>query len=320
VSDNARPTQFTRKPIFLLANLVAIVAIVFWIRDNISLSAVVDQIKSLPMQGLCLSLLLSVAVLLVYGARLALLLSAAWLPALAIVTIGFGMNGVLPFRLGEVAKLAYARQFFRVATPRLIAATTAEKLMDLCALFLLGLLASQIVVAPYLNRGIAIAGLLVAALVLALIVAFLALARWERSGRETHNWINDAFATLREQKDKARITRLSVLTAMIWAITIASVFFMFNSVFAQFSLANALVLSLVLALAIAIPSTPAGIGVVEAAIVAYLQQTLQAEPNLALASALAFHFIVAMPQILATLIILLAFGFNRRVLHRPPSG
>lgn len=309
-----------RKALFLLVNLVAIVAIVFWIRDNVSLSAVVGQIKSLPLQGLCLSLLLSVSVLLVYAARLALLLSAGRLRALAIVTIGFGMNGVLPFRLGEVAKLAYARQLFGIATPRLIAATTAEKLMDLCALFLLGLLASQIVVAPYLNRGIAIAGLLVAALVLALVVAFLALARWERSGRETHNWINDAFATLREQKDKARITRLGVLTAMIWAITVASVFFMFNSVFAQFSLANALVLSLVLALAIAIPSTPAGIGVVEAAIVAYLQQTLQAEPNLALASALAFHFIVAMPQILATLIILLAFGFNRRVLHRPPSG
>lgn len=309
-----------RKALFLLVNLVAIVAIVFWIRDNVSLSAVVGQIKSLPLQGLCLSLLLSVSVLLVYAARLAVLLSAGRLRALAIVTIGFGMNGVLPFRLGEVAKLAYARQLFGIATPRLIAATTAEKLMDLCALFLLGLLASQIVVAPYLNRGIAIAGLLVAALVLALVVAFLALARWERSGRETHNWINDAFATLREQKDKARITRLGVLTAMIWAITVASVFFMFNSVFAQFSLANALVLSLVLALAIAIPSTPAGIGVVEAAIVAYLQQTLQAEPNLALASALAFHFIVAMPQILATLIILLAFGFNRRVLHRPPSG
>lgn len=320
MSEYARPMESRRKALFLLVNLVAIVAIVFWIRDNVSLSAVVGQIKSLPLQGLCLSLLLSVSVLLVYAARLAVLLSAGRLRALAIVTIGFGMNGVLPFRLGEVAKLAYARQLFGIATPRLIAATTAEKLMDLCALFLLGLLASQIVVAPYLNRGIAIAGLLVAALVLALVVAFLALARWERSGRETHNWINDAFATLREQKDKARITRLGVLTAMIWAITVASVFFMFNSVFAQFSLANALVLSLVLALAIAIPSTPAGIGVVEAAIVAYLQQTLQAEPNLALASALAFHFIVAMPQILATLIILLAFGFNRRVLHRPPSG
>ena len=303
--------QSTRKRLFLAVNLAVLAAIVFWAKDNISPSELIGQLKALPMEGLVVALALNIAVLGVYGARLALLLTAQRLPALAVVIIGFGMNGVLPFRLGELAKLAYARQLFGIAPPRLIVATAAEKLMDLCALLIIGLVASHLVVAPYLNRGIAVAGMLVGGIVLAVAVAFIMLARWERSGRKTHNWVTDAFDTLRAQKDKARIVRLASLTAVIWAITVASVYWMFSSVFPQLSLAEAGVLTLVLALAIAIPSAPAGLGVVEAAIVAYLHQALQAEPNQALASALAFHFIVVIPQVIATTTIL-AFAFFRR--------
>lgn len=292
--------EITRKRLFLAVNLAALAVILYWLREHISLAEVISQLKAIPLEGLLGALTLNVAVLGVYGARLALLVTARRLQALEVVIIGFGMNGVLPFRLGEVAKLAYARQFFGFATPRLVAATAAEKLMDLCALLFLGIIASQLVVAPYLNQGIAIAGVLVGGLVLAITAAFLALAHWERSGRQAHSWITGAFDTLREQKDTARIVRLALLTAIIWVTTVTSVYWMFGSVFPQFSVLDASVLTLVLALAVAIPSAPAGLGVVEAAIVAYLHQALQAEANQALASALAFHFIVVMPQVLAT--------------------
>lgn len=308
--------ETTRKRLFLAANLAALALILYWMREHISFEELLGQLKGIPPEGLLVALGLNIAVLGVYGVRLSLLLASRRLPALAVVIIGFGMNGVLPFRLGEVAKLAYARQLFGIATPRLIAATAAEKLMDLCALLLLGLVASQLVVAPYLNQGIAIAALLVGGLMMALALGFLALARWERSGRQAHSWIADAFDTLRAQKDKARIIQLASLTAVIWAITVASVHWMFSSVFPQFSLANACVLTLVLALAIAIPSAPAGLGVVEAAIVAYLSQALQAEPNQALASALAFHLIVVVPQVLTTAAILFGAFFRR---HRLKS-
>jgi uncharacterized membrane protein YbhN (UPF0104 family) len=302
----------THKRLFLAVNLAALVAILFWLRDNISPTEVIGQLRAIPLEGLLGALALNIAVLGVYGARLSLLLAARRLPALAVVIIGFGMNGVLPVRLGEIAKLAYARQLFGIATPRLIAATAAEKLLDLCALLVLGLIASQLVIAPYLDRGVAVVALLVAGLVLAMIVAFLALARWERSGRETHSWVVDAVDTLRAQKDKARIVQLASLTAVIWVITVASVYWMFNSVYPQFTPVNAGVLTLVLALAIAIPSAPAGLGVVEAAIVAYLHQALQADANQTLASALAFHFIVVIPQVLITAAILAILVFRRR--------
>lgn len=303
--------ESTRKGLFLAANLAILALIVYWTNENISFGELLEQARDLPPEGLVGALVLNLAVLGVYGLRLSLLLGTRRLPALATVIIGFGMNGVLPFRLGEVAKLGYARQLFGIATPRLIAATAAEKLMDLCALLLLGLAASQLVVAPFLDKHIAIAALLVGGLVTVLAVGLLALALWERSGRKAHNWITDIFDTLRAQKDKERFGQLALLTIVVWVITVASVGLMFSSVFPEFSIANACVLTLVLALAIAIPGGPAGLGFVEVAIVAYLHQALQAESNQALASALAFHVIVVVPQVLATAAIVIGTYLRR---------
>ena len=311
--------ESNRRWVFLAVNLAVLAIILYWLRENISPSGVIGQLKAIPQEGILIALALNLAAICVYGARLSLLLASRGLPATAIVIIGFGMNGVLPFRLGEVAKLAYARQLFGIATPRLIAATAAEKLMDLSALLLLGLVASQLFAAPYLNLGITVAGILVGGFVLVLAVAFWVLAYRERSGRKTHRWIREAFDTLRAQNHRTKLVQLGLLTAIIWIITVASVYGMFNAVFPQFSLSDASVLTLVLALAIAIPSAPAGLGVVEAAIVAYLYQALQAEPNQALASALAFHLIVVIPQVLAMAAILLGgFFFRRRLKDKPP--
>lgn len=292
-----------RMGVFLAINLAVFIAILFWLWENISLARLLDHFRSLPTTALLGSLALNAIVLGVYGFRLSLLLPARKPYALSIVIIGFGLNNILPFRLGEVAKLAYARQCYGIATSRVIAATATEKLMDLCALLLLGLAASQLVVAPYLDRSLIIAGMLVCILVAVFTIAYLGLALSERLGRKVHDWITEAFNTLRLQRSRPRIIQLTLLTAVVWAITVASVLWMFGSIFPQFSLADACVLTLVLALAIALPSAPAGFGVVETAIIAYLHQTAHTEPNQALASAMAFHLTVVAPQVLAVIVV-----------------
>ena len=301
--DNAHAN---RRQVFWIVNLVVFAAIIYWLRDNISVTDVGNELLKIPVNGLFWALILNLAVLAVYGDRLSLLLAARRLTALGVVIIGFGMNGVLPFRLGEVAKLAYAKRIFNIATSRLLAATAVEKLMDLCALLLLSILVSQVAVAPYLNQGILVTTLLVGVLILAVLFAFLARARWERSGRKTHSWIISAFETLRAQNEKVRILHLASQTVVIWAITVTSIFWMFSSVFTEFSIIDASSLTLLLALAIAVPSAPAGLGVVEAAVVAYLHQSLLIESNKALASALAFRLVVVVPQILMTAAILIS--------------
>jgi len=293
-----------------------LVLIVYWLGNNISLAELLVQMERIPVHAVIITLLLNIAVLGVYGLRLALLLGERQLPSLAIVTIGFGLNGMLPFRLGEVAKLAYARQLFGIQPPRLLAATAIEKLLDLGALAVIGVLASQFIVTPYLRQGTTVVIALVGLLLAALIMAYVVWERRERAGHATHHWISDGFHTLRSQKDRLQVLRLTLATVVIWAVTIASVYSMFNAIFVEASVADALAITLVLALAIAIPSAPAGLGVVEAAIVAYLQQNLNANANQALASALVFHFIVAIPQIIATAAILAGALWRKQTIHR----
>ncbi|MBT7952306.1 MAG: flippase-like domain-containing protein, partial [Gammaproteobacteria bacterium] len=281
--------ELRHKKIFLIVNFAVLILIIIWLRENISLRLLIDQFKAVPPQGPIVVVILNIGVLAIYAARLSLLLMVQRLQALVIVIIGFGMNGILPFRLGELARIAYARQLFAIATPRLLTATAVEKLMDLCALLILGIFASQLVVVPYINKGIATSALFVGGLMFALVFAVLLLAHWKRLNKQIYKWILEALATLRVQCDRRRIFRLALLTFVIWVITVTSVYWMFALIFPQFSFPDACLLTLVLAFAIAVPSAPAGLGIVEAAIVAYLQQAIQAEANLALATALVFH-------------------------------
>lgn len=287
-----------RKYLIYLLNLLILALIIVWAVNNISLARVWQEARALPFSALGAALALNLAVIVFYGLRLASLLSTGWGQSSAIALIGFGMNNVLPFRLGELAKLAYAKQLFDVSPPRLIMATAAEKFLDLNALLIMGIVASQIAFVPYLQRGIAMAFFLALALILLCMGAYWLWIKIRVSESKTARWIGDAFTVLQGQLKATYWTRLVTLTSIIWLITVFSIYLLFAAVFPGFSAVDGITLTLILALAIAIPGTPAGLGVVEAAIVGYLHQVLQADPNQALACALAFRFIVAIPQII----------------------
>lgn len=301
-----------RRFIFIAVNLLLLAVIFLWLRDHISFSKVSEYLSVLPLSGLMAALALNVAALGFYGSRLALLLDERQLPALGVVIIGFGLNAIFPFRLGEVAKLGYARQLFGIATSRLAATTTAEKILDLCALLTLGLTASQFVAAPYLKQGISTAALLVGVALAGIAVGFMVYSRIRAGGRFVHVWLAAVLDTLRNLGSKAKAFRLISLTAAIWALTVVSVYAMFHAVIPAFSPLHACVLTLVLSLAIAIPSTPAGLGIVEASIVAFLHETFNMELNHALASALVFHLLIVVPQVLLTAAILLRASSRRQ--------
>jgi uncharacterized membrane protein YbhN (UPF0104 family) len=64
-------------------------------------------------------------------------------------------------------------------------------------------------------------------------------------------------------------------------------------------------LMVVAALAIAVPASPAGLGVFEAGIVAYLTTMHGVETEKAISAALAYHFSITVPH---TLIVIAFFG------------
>jgi uncharacterized membrane protein YbhN (UPF0104 family) len=96
-------------------------------------------------------------------------------------------------------------------------------------------------------------------------------------------------------------------TLSIWATNILLVFVAFRTLLhdVALSLFDAMTLLLIAALAIAVPASPAGLGVVEAGIVAYLTGFHGVEKEQALSAALAYHFAIMTPH---TLIVIAFLG------------
>lgn len=83
----------------------------------------------------------------------------------------------------------------------------------------------------------------------------------------------------------------------------------------RIDLADAIALLLIISLAIAIPSAPAGIGLFEAGLVAYLTQVLHADAEGALAAAVMFHLVITVPQMFLTGLLLLASRRSHTLSH-----
>ena len=295
------------KEILLAVNFFVILAILYWLNNYISLSELLYQIKHLSIKTLICVMTLNFILLYIYGKRLALLLSIRQYPAFSISTVGFGMNAFLPFRLGEVVKLTFARQFFNISSPRLISAILIEKFLDIFALLFISIFSGQLLFAPYFNQVVSFTVVLGVIFTCTLI----AITIWKFYKYKIKEWILEALNTLRLQFEMNRIIRLILITTLIFLISIISIYWMFSSVFSNFSISNAFMLMLIFALAVAVPGTPSGIGILEAGTVMYLLQTLNADPNQALASVLVFHAISILPQVLCTILILTTTFFRR---------
>jgi glycosyltransferase 2 family protein len=297
---------------FLIVNSVIIIAVFNWLHTHILLPKFFAQITLISTKAVVGVLLLNIVLLYIYGVRLSQLLWTQKYFGFATVVIGFGMNCILPFRLGELAKFAYAKQLFNISASRLAASAVSEKMLDLLAILSIGLFSSQTFVGNYFNRLLMIAGIFFATLIFTFIVAI----RWERSGRKLHLWISDAFDILLMRRNPFFMMRLFFLTIAIYAITVFSIYWMFNSNFPEFSVENACSVLLILALAVAIPSTPASIGVVEVSVVLYLQHSLQVEANRALACVFVFHILTIIPQVVGAATILSLASFRQNIMKK----
>jgi dolichol-phosphate mannosyltransferase len=304
-----RLTQF----IILGANIAIFAALAIWVRDNISLNAVLTYMEAASVGIVLAAVVLNTLLSLAYGFRLACLLEWPFPTSLATVLLGFGLNDILPFRLGEVAKIAYAHQKFGIPPASLAAAGAVEKLLDLGALALLGLWAMRWVSFELAKATtVSLASLFLAASAL-LAAGLWGLHQWRHVAAEHVPWLFDA-ADLLLRKGRPRALMAIVLwTAIIWSITVLMIYVIFAGWLSAFSLSDAIILAVILALAIAVPGTPGGLGIVEAGAVGYLHEVLNVDLNQALAAALVFRVVTTLPQVLAATAII---AWNRNSIAR----
>jgi uncharacterized membrane protein YbhN (UPF0104 family) len=301
----------------ILAGILDLAIIFFlskWAYENIDAGQLASQIRRLPTEAFWVTLSLNVVVIIGYGLRLANILDTGFGKAFAVVNIGYGFNSILPLRIGDILKIYYGRAICKVPAAQLIPGSFFEKLYDLAAVFILLLLTMAFAGQAYLKINMVYA-------LLVLIVAaggaaffFVKLSDRLQKAMPRLGRVREFIARVREHIVGHRFGLNLLLTAALWIVHVL----VFHAAFrlflpdVGFHFTDAMTLLLIFSLAIAIPSTPAGVGLVEAGIVAYMIQRFAVPNELALASALAFHLAVTLPHIVIATVVLGRYWVFRR--------
>lgn len=280
-------------------NLAVYFLLARWVADNIQLATLAEHLRQIPALPLLGTLAIHLAALALYGVRMSLLLGRDFRTGFSIVNLGYALNTLIPLRLGEAMKIYLGHRFYAIPLIGIFAASIAEKVADLFKLALLGLIVAGFAASELIPVGVLLplAMFLVSGLVLfvlfrrhiARIVMLL-----PKGGR-----LRRIFIELHKHAGSYPVGRVVVASLAIWLLNIGIVYFVFNTYLPgiHISVLDAAVLLLILALAFAVPAAPAGLGLFEAGIVAYLSQKFGVGGEAALAAAVVFHLVMTFPQL-----------------------
>ncbi|MFZ1794467.1 MAG: lysylphosphatidylglycerol synthase transmembrane domain-containing protein [Anaerolineae bacterium] len=234
------------------------------------------------------------------------------------MNIGYLLNMVLPFRVGEVGRAYVMGERSTVSMTRAFSTIIVERVLDLASLVLIFAVFTQVIPLPQAFSSAALVGGAVAVLVMAV----LAIMVYQADRAETvltkilsriprihpESWLR-RFRDLCEGFSLVRNPRLLLtslaLTALIWVGMFGVAFF---TMLAFYPASFLMSVSAVIAsnLGGALPSAPGGLGVVQF----FAQQSLALPFGMDISLATAFAFVWSLWQQLA-LILLGLFGLTR---------
>ena len=280
-------------------NVALFVFFAHWLIRNISLHVFAEYFSVIPAWAILGSVLINFGALILYGLRMKFILHERYWISFSVINIGYGLNTIIPLRLGEAVKIVMAHRLYGIPAMRLVAASFLEKLVDLFKLLVLGIILVAFAAGRFINAGllvtpfVLIVGALGAVFIFRLVVfhidkIFPAGSRLRRILLEVH-----------KHTTEYPLARILSVTVVIWSLNVLLMYFSFNTYLGniEFTLWDSIALLLLLAMAIAMPSAPASIGLFEATIVAYLTQFLAVNNEAALAAAVVFHLAISVPQL-----------------------
>jgi uncharacterized protein (TIRG00374 family) len=290
-------------------NLVVFYFLIRWCTDNIQLDLLARRIVRMPPMAIVWTLTLNLIAVAFYALRLGVLIGERFRTSLSTTFLGFGLNSVLPFRLGELAKLYYAKRYLLIPTTNLFAASLVEKLFDLSALAVLATLIVMLSSIQVIHKSIVVALVAVVIAGYVAVLSYRRLAHYVQQAAGTSVRVQALLAALHQQSRLHHVHQIVRYTLVIWTLNTLVVYVGFSGFLPDYSIGtlDAIALLLISALAIAIPTAPAGLGLFEAGIVAYLTQVRLVPTELALAAAVVFHFAVMLPQLAAVSWLMLRF-------------
>lgn len=288
--------------VFILFNVALFYFLYIWVLKSIHLAALVHDIELISPATIISVFVLGSFNMALYGSRLSLLLRSSFMQGFAITSVGYGINNIAPFRLGELYRIYYAHRHCGLKTTTVVAATMIERYLDLIMILALGFLLVMFDPSTLSYRIVSVFLILMVCAVSAfllyrsvinkqnMIYQFLARTIWVRS------FLDALVPTFSAQKKSPLI----VLSVLIWLLLLSLyfVYFHFNLQGYHFKIEGAIFLCFATTLLFAIPYTLAGFGAFESAILFYLINVMDVPSSKALAIALVFHFSLALPQVL----------------------
>lgn len=251
----------------------------------------------------------------IYGLRFELLLKSNFKKAFCIIGIGSGINNILPFRVGDILRVYFAKQFYGFDIPHTLAATFIERYFDLIMLLTLG---AVILLIPKFNLEINVAYMLIILLGCSVLSIFLyrylivkdSMIKQFVCRSEQVKILLVAIADVVSTPNKFPVF---IFSTAIWiaALVVYYLFFKWNLPADSFGWSGAVFLLFTTTLSFVIPYAFAGVGIFETAIVYYLVKFLHIVPTKALALALVFHLVSAVPQIAIMAVIFLVHRTDR---------
>lgn len=288
-----------------LLGTVAGIALAALLVSRVDLGALTATLLSADYRYLVISLVFFILGLLTRAWRWRGLLDGKlpWPRAFHIMNIAYLVNGLLPLRIGEVARLFLTRRantqipFMQTGSTILV-----ERLLDVLGVALLAMIATAIAPVSAELRQLAI---LAAALSLCGFVALLALARWRasadslisrvcavlpaRAGLSLGKFARDFLDGLQPLLGFAALARALLWTALSWLLSVITNYVLMLAFFEQGDWL-AIMLSIASAsFAIAIPLVPGNLGAYEISIVVAFTLLGYEELDTITAFALAVH-------------------------------
>lgn len=291
---------------------------IWWAFRDVDLRSLPGFLASANRSTLLLAVIVATATFPIRALRWRLLLRSedgtmpSWHAAWHATAIGFMANNVLPFRLGEVVRGVAVSRLGRTSVPAALASIAVERVFDalaVVALFAIILstntLPTEFAIsgrpAGDLVRMVALAGL--GALAMAVIAALnpertigliRALIPWKTLAEKLAGVFEGFAHGLRVLHDPKRVALAAIGSLVLWSVNAWS----FGLAFQAFGLpggpAESVLLQTFVVFAVAVPSSPGFIGVIESAM--QLAGNVIGVPKAAsLAAALTYHVLTYIP-------------------------
>lgn len=231
--------------------------------------------------------------------------------------LGVGLNTVLPAKLGEVAKCVYITRTTSGSLGQTLGMVFWERFSDLNCLLLFSTLAAvasgKVVIAGPLViiTGVLWLGVVLVRLKPSLVPILAKLAYFDKLQRIAL----DLGSEVAEGVSARRFSRLILLSLVVWILYWGQyAAFLLGAVGLPLTMWQVLAVFVIGAGGMAVPSSPGGLGVFEAAMVLGLT-LFGVEKELALATAIVLHLSLALPAVIWAGVVILKSGMSLQELR-----